>query len=46
LHPDGILLLTKNIFFKQIKYVELTYLLGGSTLPWPVILVVLPQNIS
>jgi hypothetical protein len=38
LHPDGIPLLT-NIFLKQMKYVELTCLLGSSMLSWSVVLV-------
>jgi hypothetical protein len=37
LHPDGIPLHTKNIFLKQMKYVELTCLLGGSMLSWSVV---------
>jgi hypothetical protein len=36
LHPDGIPLLQKH-FLKQIKYVELTCLLGGSVLSWSVV---------
>jgi hypothetical protein len=35
------LCLQTNIFMKQMKYVELTCLLGGSMLSWSVVLVVL-----